>query len=757
MLCHQCGSPIQATDRSCPNCGASLVKTGRFDIATSKGIRISQELKAIRLDDQVFPPGEKLAGRYAIGELIGKGPFGEVYKAHDEDLDVDVAVKVFAKALIPNPHRQEKFLAAARVARSLSQANLVRVHDSGVHKGYAWVSMQYLEGLSLRKVLGLRRTKGENFGLDEIEPVVTQISLALAASEKGTACVTLKPENIIFMPDLLKITDTFLFPAFGLEALQERLQESNYLAPELHTPGAEADVRADVYSLGVIIGEMAFGSDYSPGGGTPGMEALDALCQRATAFSREERYPTVDALVEDLTTLVDTGSLMEPFVAPPPPAPPTPPPAPRTGEQAILPPPAPLAAPAKAETTEELEDDEIDEIVDDAAGQAPGDGDEDISTVEYTREKDLEIQDLLATNEVKRGANRRPEVPRGPATRVNTMTVNTQAPAPTDDNRVTWVVAGVAVVALAVFFAYMLPGKGSDEVVQLGSHNKAAADSPRVEKPVTNNAQAPSVQTAAQVTAAQTAQAPSSFTAMQVDFNQTAAQATNNAPSTQTAAQMAAQPVVAFNTPTTATATQVAAVTPVTEKPADPVVTPTKVETKVEAKVEDTPTPPAEKVAATGTKCPTGSVLVKAKAGNYCVDAYEYPGSGAPPKTRVNWFEAKKLCAAAGKRLCTLGEWKGACGSKYPYGSSFDANACNTADEDGFERSIASAGANKKCRSKSGTYDMSGNVYEWVEERRVAGGSYESDEEVSSCRYSSAKAPGSSSADIGFRCCADPE
>ena len=238
--------------------------------------------------------------------------------------------------------------------------------------------------------------------------------------------------------------------------------------------------------------------------------------------------------------------------------------------------------------------------------------------------------------------------------------------------------------------------------------------------------------------------APATATQTNQTTVQTAAQTTEQLAQTNqaaaTAAQTATQPVVVEKPPTVVENTVVASVTPPVVKDPPPV------------EVNE----PA-KPAGNGTECPSGSALVKSKSGNYCVDLYEFPGSGAPPKTRVNWFEAKKLCASSGKRLCTLTEWKGACGSKYPYGSTFDANSCNTADEDGFERSLAKAGSSKSCRSRSGAYDMSGNVHEWVEEKRIAGGSYESDEDVASCRYSSAKAPGSSAADIGFRCCADPE
>lgn len=738
LLCHQCGSPVEASDRSCPNCGASLVKTTRFDIATSRGLRISQELKAIKIDDQIFPPGELIGGRYALGELIGKGPFGEVYRAHDRETDVDVAVKVFDKELNKTPRQQEKFSAAARQARGMSQANVVRVHDSGVHKGHPWVSMQYLEGLSLRKVLGLRRSKGEHFSLEEIEPVIGQIGLALSQAGKDVPVVNLKPENIIFMPDLLKVTDTYVVAAFGLDVLRERLNDSPYLAPELHTEGAQPDARADVYSLGVIIGEMAFGAEYNPGSNVPtALKGLDSLCRRATAFSRDERYASVEALIEGLTTLVDTGSLLESSNVSAPPAPPVAPPAPPKPpipprSRGGLPAAGPPAGPAmRAEVDLQSE--------------------EDVATVEYNRDKDLEIQDLLSTNEVSRTPLLRPETPKGSENRVHTLTVNTAAPVSRHneaDNSMKWAGALLVGIGVAVIGVVVMRNQtsSSDGVVQLSTKSQEVA--------VQNVARPPQAQPVVQQTAVQPTGKTASQTIAQV-ASVTAAQTANQGVAAQTANQGV----------TRQTATQVALKSVGSAAVDTSGKTEPRVETSKEMPVEKALVAAAEKkgpevkdvAKAAGTSCPSGSLLVKSKSGNYCVDAYEYPGAGSMPKTRVNWFEAKKLCTAAGKRLCSLSEWRGACGSKYPYGSSFNANSCNTADEDGFERSLAKTGSNRSCKSRVGAYDMSGNVHEWVEEKQIAGGSYESDEDVASCRYSSAKAPGSTTGDIGFRCCADPE
>ena len=82
MLCHQCGSDVEASAGSCANCGAELTQVRRLKLSESRGLRISQELKAIRLDQQLFPPGEEVAGRFVLKEMLGKGPFGEVYRAN---------------------------------------------------------------------------------------------------------------------------------------------------------------------------------------------------------------------------------------------------------------------------------------------------------------------------------------------------------------------------------------------------------------------------------------------------------------------------------------------------------------------------------------------------------------------------------------------------------------------------------------------------------------------------------------------------
>jgi hypothetical protein len=140
-----------------------------------------------------------------------------------------------------------------------------------------------------------------------------------------------------------------------------------------------------------------------------------------------------------------------------------------------------------------------------------------------------------------------------------------------------------------------------------------------------------------------------------------------------------------------------------------------------------------------------------------CIDAYEYPGRGSLPLVETSFSKAERLCSLAGKRLCTDEEWDWGCSGEYlyPYGERFDARLCNSTDDRGVERVLASTGTFSKCRSTSGAYDMSGNAAEWTSSQRVRGGSYQDEGNDASCVAGGARHPSTMKKHIGFRCCSD--
>jgi len=152
--------------------------------------------------------------------------------------------------------------------------------------------------------------------------------------------------------------------------------------------------------------------------------------------------------------------------------------------------------------------------------------------------------------------------------------------------------------------------------------------------------------------------------------------------------------------------------------------------------------------------------LSSVEVGAFCIDAFEYPNKkGVAPTASVGFADAKRMCEAQAKRLCSEAEWEKSCkgpgGAKWPYGNGFDANTCNTEDDIGDSRSLSPAGRFAKCRSGFGVADMSGNVAEWTSDRIIKGGSFASGDYAVRCSARKNGASFAKSSEVGFRCCAD--
>jgi hypothetical protein len=157
--------------------------------------------------------------------------------------------------------------------------------------------------------------------------------------------------------------------------------------------------------------------------------------------------------------------------------------------------------------------------------------------------------------------------------------------------------------------------------------------------------------------------------------------------------------------------------------------------------------------------CSEGMILVDVPPGKegrpffkVCIDKYEYPNTkGVMPKGNVSYEEARRLCAAQGKRLCTATEWQWACsgleGYTYPYGWHFEKDKCNARGVNELE----TTGLRHHCRGKFGVYDMVGNIFEWVTgpdgKPALMGGPY------SKCQTVSPGVGGSAKPQTGLRCC----
>ena len=213
--------------------------------------------------------GTKL-GPYTVAAPIGAGGMGEVYRARDERLKRDVAIKVLPATYSQDPDRLRRFEQEAQAAGGLNHPNITAVYDLGSHEGAPYIVTELLEGETLRA-----RLSGGPIAVRKATDYAVQIAKGLAAAhEKGIIHRDLKPENLFLTNDgRVKILDFGLAKLTQVEAgtgPQTNLPTAagtepgvvmgtlGYMSPE-QVKGKAADQRSDLFSFGAILYEMLSG------------------------------------------------------------------------------------------------------------------------------------------------------------------------------------------------------------------------------------------------------------------------------------------------------------------------------------------------------------------------------------------------------------------------------------------------------------------------------------------------------------------
>jgi serine/threonine protein kinase len=207
--------------------------------------------------------GERL-GHYLILEKIGAGGIGEVYRARDEHLAREVAIKVLPEGTLADEEARHNFRREALTLSQLNHPTIATVHDFDSHEEIDFLVTEYVPGFSLNEQLA----KGP-LPEDDILRLATQLAEGIAAAHgQGFVHRDLKPGNLRVMPDgRLKILDfglarplAVLGPGSPTESTVAPAVAGTliYMSPE-QLRGEPADVRGDIYSIGVVLYEMATG------------------------------------------------------------------------------------------------------------------------------------------------------------------------------------------------------------------------------------------------------------------------------------------------------------------------------------------------------------------------------------------------------------------------------------------------------------------------------------------------------------------
>ncbi|HWB73817.1 MAG TPA: serine/threonine-protein kinase [Nannocystaceae bacterium] len=288
------------------------------------------------LERPTLPAGTVLAGRYKIEQLIGEGGMGDVYLAQHLTIDKSVAVKVLAPEQVRRPRIVHRFLQEARAASKIRHDNVVDITDFGDSDGLVFFVMEYLDGEDLSHLL----KREERLPWSRARGIVLQLLDALAAAHRaGIVHRDIKPHNCVFATregrtDFLKVID------FGIAKLRndgsgEQLTRTGaivgtaeYMSPEQGS-GAEIDGRSDLYSVGVILYRMLTGKVPFSGSNPMGIlyqhihavlqpasqacpdakigPELDALCAKALAKDREQRFADAEAFAVAVRAIDESG------------------------------------------------------------------------------------------------------------------------------------------------------------------------------------------------------------------------------------------------------------------------------------------------------------------------------------------------------------------------------------------------------------------------------------------------------------------
>jgi eukaryotic-like serine/threonine-protein kinase len=250
--------------------GMTLMKKGAGVTSPAGTATTGAETAALAVTPGVsVQHGELFAARYDILSTLGKGGMGVVYRAHDRQLDEDVALKVLRSDVMKDdPTLLERFKQEIKLARRITHKNVLRTHDFGDTDGTPYISMEYLEGVTLKDLIVNKGALPIGVGLR----IAKQMCQGLEAAHlQGVVHRDIKPQNMLILPETgdLKVMDFGIARvsevkagmaagASGLTTAGVVMGTPDYMPPE-QAQGTPADYRSDIYSLAVVLYEVFTG------------------------------------------------------------------------------------------------------------------------------------------------------------------------------------------------------------------------------------------------------------------------------------------------------------------------------------------------------------------------------------------------------------------------------------------------------------------------------------------------------------------
>ena len=276
--------------------------------------------------------GRVFDDRYEVVRKLGSGGMADVYLANDRLLGRQVALKILSTRYAHDEQFVERFRREASSAAGLNHPNIVQIYDRGEAEGTYYIAMEYVEGRSLKEII----LKYAPLSSDRLISISVQILEGLRFAHcRDVIHRDIKPQNIIIdHDDRVKVTDFGIARAGSASTMTEAgsiLGTAHYLSPE-QAQGQPVEAASDLYSLGVVMYEMATGTLPFDGDNSVSIamqhvhelpvpprsiapdipENLEAVILRSLGKKPTERYLTAQAMLDDLRKAQDAEAISAP-------------------------------------------------------------------------------------------------------------------------------------------------------------------------------------------------------------------------------------------------------------------------------------------------------------------------------------------------------------------------------------------------------------------------------------------------------------
>ncbi|MBN2409766.1 MAG: protein kinase, partial [Candidatus Aminicenantes bacterium] len=324
IRCPECQAENSEDSRFCKRCATPLLQSIPPELASAPTLIYSSPLPELA-------PGSIFAERYLIIDTLGKGGMGKVYKALDQEINESVALKLIKPEIAADREAIERFQNEIKIARRITHKNICRMYHLGREKDTFYITMEYIQGENLKKMI--KMTRGMSLGA--ALGIARQICQGLVEAHRlGIVHRDLKPQNSMLDEDGgVRVMD------FGIASSVETrgatlpgmmIGTPEYMSPE-QIDGNPVDARSDIYSLGIILYEMLTGKTpftgdtpwsvvlkhknerpHDPREINPAIpEAMSRIILRCLEKSKDKRYQSAEELLSALQDIKEENSRIE--------------------------------------------------------------------------------------------------------------------------------------------------------------------------------------------------------------------------------------------------------------------------------------------------------------------------------------------------------------------------------------------------------------------------------------------------------------